>query len=139
MKSKYNILNIRKKKSMGFTLLEILVALAIFSICTTTIIKATSYSIKYTNQLKIKMYASIIADNSIETLRTKEKWPDLGTNETRLKMFNLQWNIKTHITETSHDHLRKVRVEIFLTSPSHTFESKKQSVSRTAFLGEHSF
>ncbi len=58
----------RPVKSRGMTLLEVLVALAIFATAAVSVIRATSQHINTLGYLEEKTFASMVADNQLATL-----------------------------------------------------------------------
>lgn len=65
----YVIENNNGKKDAGFTLIEVLVSLVIFSVAILGLIQAGTQSIAVLNQLENKTHASIVADNQLALAR----------------------------------------------------------------------
>ena len=57
------------QKDSGFTLIEVLVSLVIFSVAILGLIQAGSQSVAVLNQLENKTHASIVADNQLALAR----------------------------------------------------------------------
>ena len=69
------------KSVRGFTLIEVLVALLVFSLIASIAAKRSSQYILSYERVRDKTFASWIADNRISELRLQEKLPDIS--ETR--------------------------------------------------------
>ena len=80
-----------KPVSNGFTLIEILVALAIIAIALGALIKASGDHTQSSAYLKQKTLAHYVAMNELTLLQTGKKWPDLGTEKKQTKMASHEW------------------------------------------------
>lgn len=68
----------RASPAAGFTLLEILVALAVLAIGLSAAIRASSTSIGTVGELRDRQYAAWVADNRLAMLRALGDWPATG-------------------------------------------------------------
>ncbi|MDH5472236.1 MAG: type II secretion system minor pseudopilin GspI [Gammaproteobacteria bacterium] len=84
-------INQNKNSSTGFTLIEILVALAIIAIALGALIKASGDHTNTAGFLKQKTLAHWVAMNELTLLQTGKQWPDLGTEKKSTEMANHQW------------------------------------------------
>ncbi len=65
----------RKKKETGFTLVEVLVSLVIFSVAILGLTQAGTQSVSTLGQLEQRTYASIVADNQLALARLQKDNP----------------------------------------------------------------
>lgn len=63
------------KKETGFTLVEVLVSLVIFSVAILGLTRAGTQSLSTLNQLEEKTYASVVADNQLALARLESENP----------------------------------------------------------------
>lgn len=75
----------------GFTLVEILVALAIIAIALGALIKSSGNHTRSAAYLKQKTLAHYVAVNEMEQLRLAEDWPDTGTERGSSEMAGHEW------------------------------------------------
>jgi general secretion pathway protein I len=96
-------------KSAGFTLIEVLIALAILSISLTAIIKSTSQNIKDTIYLQDKTIANWVAMNALNEARLGlTKIPvEPGKLEHEASMLGEQWVSRSYYTSTPNPHIRE--------------------------------
>ncbi len=84
------------KKSAGFTLIEILIALAILAIALVAVVAATAHSVRDTTRVKEKMAAHWVAMNVLSSLQVG--MTSLGTEGVGLdgmtNMLGEQWQWK---------------------------------------------
>ncbi len=62
----------KKHQEAGFTLIEVLVSLVIFSVAILGLIQAGTQSVAVLNQLEQKTHASIVADNQLALARLQQ-------------------------------------------------------------------
>ncbi|ATF09482.1 type II secretion system minor pseudopilin GspI [Candidatus Enterovibrio altilux] len=94
------------KKAHGFTLIEVLIAMAVFAVAAMTVLNSTS---QYMNTLKVleeKIFASMVANNQLALLVLEEKVPTSVTNgKSKLAGRTWYWTVQPTITT---DHTLKV-------------------------------
>lgn len=98
----------------GFTLLEVLIAMAVIAIALTAIIKTGSNAAANTAYLKEKTYAHWVAMNRLSELQAKKNWPSVGTLSDTEKMMGQEWEWTQKTTETVEPNLRRVEVSVIL-------------------------
>ena len=81
----------------GFTLLEVMVALAIIAIALGALIKGGGDNASHTAYLKNKTLAQWVAMNKVAELQLKAKWPDLGTDRGDMELANNEWHWETKV------------------------------------------
>ena len=118
-------------KERGFTLLEVLIALAILAIASAAVISQTSSSIHNLDRLELKNTALWIADNQLAYIQSLPDWPALGRRSESFDMAGQQWRIDTSIEATSEPWLRKVDVTVGLDGADINL------ISLTAFRGRY--
>lgn len=103
------------RKQSGFTLIEVLVALAIVSIALTAVIKASSQSIRGTSHLQAKTQALWTAQYVVNEIRAG-LIPMRGTSEERedsVEMLGQTWFWHASKEPTANMHIDKIKVAVF--------------------------
>jgi len=128
------------KKTAGFTLLEVMVALAIFAVCASVVIKQSSISAHQYSHIKLKTLGAIKAKNTMASLRIQENWPAIGTKEgTETEVLDQdsgQWLIKTVVSGTTNENLRKVEVNVLYQS-SYQDQNEIPLSTLIGFIGKY--
>ena len=106
----------RRSLNRGFTLLEVLVAMAIFAIAGGAIIKAASEHTRSVAMLKNITTATWVANNQLtQTLiENKRRWPARNNLTGESEMTNRTFYCRQTVNKTQDEELNQVTVEVFL-------------------------
>jgi len=97
----------------GFTLLEVLVALAVLALSMGAAIKAVS---DYTNNqayLRDRTIAIWVARNVLVRFQVENEWPDVGERKGTEEMGHREWRWLGVISQTDEVELRRLDVKVF--------------------------
>jgi general secretion pathway protein I len=100
------------KHPRGFTLIEVMVALIIFAVLSVTLLVRLGDSIRSEQYLESKTLASLMAENVLADMRIKEEWSSVRSDNKTVKMAGKNWTVKTTVTDTADENLRKVTVQV---------------------------
>ena len=70
------------KKQAGMTLIEVMVALAVFALSGLAMMQATLQQTRQLGRMEEKTLAGWLADNQLVQLRLENRWPALSWSET---------------------------------------------------------
>ena len=96
------------RKDGGFTLIEVLASLVIFSVAIVGLIQLNTQSIRTVNSLEDKMLAGIVADNVIVEARRKEL--DKGENDGEATAKGKKFIWTQEISDTDLENFYKIEV-----------------------------
>lgn len=96
----------------GFTLIEVLVALAIVAFGLVAVFGQVSQSATSANRLRDKTLASWVALNQITEMRLAGEFPAVGTRSDDVDMANRKWHYEVRVSETEGDYLRRADVSV---------------------------
>ncbi|MGY2186082.1 Bacterial type II secretion system protein I/J [compost metagenome] len=103
----------RTPQMAGFTLLEIMVALAIFATLATAVLSASQYVLKQTVAVEERLFAAWVADNQLNELRLQSAPAD-GQSQYAVHMAGRDWLLRERISATPEPRLQKVEMEVSL-------------------------
>lgn len=97
-------------KQAGFTLVEVLAALLIFSVAIIGLSSAATQSVAHTQRLTHKTYASVVADNQL--IHARMRRPIIGTQSGREDAGGQAYNWRIETVETPQAGLLELRVSV---------------------------
>jgi general secretion pathway protein I len=97
-------------RSRGFTLLEVLVALAIFAIVAAVVLTAAGRSVSNAGRLEALTLASWIADNRLTELQLQQPAPSIGREDQELEFAGRQWQTLSEVETSGTPGLLRIRV-----------------------------
>ena len=103
----------RRRHAAGFTLLEVLIALAVLALSMGAAIKAVS---DYTNNqayLRDRTMAMWVARNVLVQFQVENEWPDVGERKGTEDMGRREWRWLAVISQTEEAELRRLDVKVF--------------------------
>lgn len=100
------------RRQAGFTLLEILVALAVMVIAMTALWKGLAQGIAVSQGLSDRIVARWIAQNRIVTRQVMGEWPDARTYDGTERMGGRTWYWREQIATTAQSQLRSIIVSV---------------------------
>lgn len=98
----------------GFTLLELLVAMAIFATAGMAIMQASSAHIRSLSVLDDLTIASYVANNQMQLALLETDWPGKETSQGKVEMANRNWLWQQHITKLTDADLRLIQISVSL-------------------------
>ena len=102
-----------KFKHIGFTLIEVLIGMAIIAVTLAAASRAAGHAIETSNEMKRRVIADLVAQNRLEMHKARRDWlaPGKLTGEETQAGIRMIW--KEAITDTPNPAFRKIEVEVF--------------------------
>lgn len=120
----------RVSGARGFTLIEVLIALAVLVISMVALIQAGGTRADHVGYLRDRTLATWVASDRITALRLEEDWPGIGTRTGEYEMARRTWLWTAEISETPEPAIRRVEVAVRL-------EEDAEPLARVAgYLGD---
>ena len=101
------------RKTRGFTLLEVMVALFVVAIALGGVIKVMGNAARNSGRLSDRTFAQWVALNELAELRIKKSWPKLGEVKGEQEMVERKWNWVQKTIKTADAKVRRVEMSVW--------------------------
>lgn len=101
-----------KKHSSGFTLVEVLVAVAVLGIALAAILTGMARYADTAVHLRDKTVALWVAHNRLTEIELEPTWPETGKSDGSMEMSGAKWDWQAEVKETPDPKVRRVEVSV---------------------------
>lgn len=101
-----------RRPPKGFTLVEVLVALAILAIALAAVMRVVAQAIDLTAGLRDRTIALGVAQDQLVLHRLKRDWPDLDTYTGTSEQLGRTWRWKQRVVSTPIDTFRRIEIDV---------------------------
>ncbi len=96
----------------GFTLIEVLAAMAVLALTLGAILAATANYASNAAHLQDRMIAGWVAHNEMASASLQPDWPPIGRSNGRVDMARRTWYWEREVEETPDEDIRRVTVRV---------------------------
>lgn len=100
-------------KCRGFTLVEVLVALAIISIALLAALRVAGAGTSSIGELRARLLAGWVAENVLAEQRARGEWPSLGVQRGAQRQAGLEFVWREEVIATPNVAFRRVDIRVF--------------------------
>jgi len=119
----------RHARHAGFTLVEVLVALAVLAIALAGIMRVTSQAISTSYTLRERNLALWVAQNRLVMHQLKRDWPDTNTVDGDAEMAGEKWFWREQVSATPQKDMRRIEISV-----RRTADNKDSLVNLAGYL-----
>ncbi|WP_196139287.1 type II secretion system minor pseudopilin GspI [Aliikangiella sp. G2MR2-5] len=101
-----------KSKRLGFTLLEVLIAMVIFGTTVTLLLRNLNDQTRTHVDIGIRTVAHWVALNQMANVRMAGTWPNTGVTRGEAEMRGRTWYWLQTVSKTTEKDLRQIEIEV---------------------------
>lgn len=116
-------------RASGFTLLEVMVALAVFATLATAVLSASQYVIKQAGVVEERLMAAWVADNYLNERRLQSA-ATLGPVEQSVVMDRREWQIRQRSVNAREPRWVEVEIEVGLVDRDQVLHRRSGWIAR---------
>ena len=125
----------KRIKNKGFTLIEVMISLFIFSIVSVAVIKNLSTAIRQSADLKDSLEARWVAEDYMTRMqmlpKTSENFPTAGFSRDSSQVGDQRWEVEVVVQETENQSVRRIILKVYRGL------SEENSTELIGFLGRY--
>ncbi len=111
-RAKHSHFPLSKSTARGFTLIEVMLALAVFSIAGLALLSSASNNARNMGYLESKMFANWVASNQLVTASLEQKWPPKNNLKGEVELAGRAWFWQQKVLKTTDKDMRAVVIEV---------------------------
>ena len=100
------------RRAAGFTLLEVMIALAVFAVVSAALVRNAAVAVRQTTIIEERSLGIWVAENQLSQMRIQvrsdENYPALGTNRYAVNLADRDWEVVVKIAATENADIRRV-------------------------------
>ena len=121
----------RKAKQSGFTLLEVMLAMAVFAIAGVALLGVADNNYRHISHLEEQMFANWVASNQLVEVSLDKTWPPKNNRKGKGEMAGRTWYWQQKVIKTNNKELRSIIMEVRLNE-----DDELVTASLMAFLAQ---
>lgn len=106
------IINLSKQR--GFTLIEVMLAMAVFAIAGVALLGVADNNYRHISHLEEKMFANWVASNQLVEVSLEKTWPPKNNRKGKVEMAGRTWYWQQKVIKTANKELRAVNMQVRL-------------------------
>ena len=109
----WRVSRLEPKSDRGFTLIEVVVAMAILSVAMIAIVQSATKATGDASYLTERTLAHWVAMNKLAEVQLQSSWPSVGESKGTYKMSHEDWRWRVVTSGTEDEAVRRVDISVF--------------------------
>ncbi len=101
-------------KQRGFTLLEVMLAMAVFAIAGVALLGVADNNYRHISHIEEQMFANWVASNQLVEVSLDKTWPPRNNRKGKVEMAGRTWYWQQKVIKTANKELRAVNMQVRL-------------------------
>jgi|TARA_B110000014_G_scaffold68091_1_gene46533 general secretion pathway protein I len=107
----------------GFTLLEVMLAMAVFAIAGVALMSAANSNYRHISHIEETMLANWVASNQLVEVNLDKSWPPKNNQKGDVELAGRKWYWQQKVIKTTDKDMRAVTIEVRATKDNKTLIS----------------
>ena len=107
-------MTINMTKQHGFTLIEVMLAMAVFAIAGVALLGVADNNYRHISHLEEQMFANWVASNQLVEVSLDKTWPPKNNRKGKVEMAGRTWYWQQKVINTTNKELRAVNMQVRL-------------------------
>jgi len=103
---------VRRPQVAGFTLIEVMVALAVISIAFSDVLKSVNSTVHNGMYLRDRTFAHWVALNEVGRIQVRQEWLAPGATEGTSQMAGQEWRWSVTVQDTPDPAVRRIEIAV---------------------------
>lgn len=126
----------RNGKGRGFTLVEVMISLAIFAVVSGALVRNASMTVHQTSLVRDRTLAWWVAENYLSEMRSlsreDENFPSIGSSHLSVRMARRDWRILVEVNQTENINMRRIKISVYEDD-----DIDAPLITLSSFMGKH--
>ncbi len=101
-------------KPLGFTLIEVMLAMAVFAIAGVALLGVADNNYRHISHIEQQMFANWVASNQLVEASLDKTWPPKNNRKGKVEMAGRTWYWQQKVIKTANKELRAVNMQVRL-------------------------
>jgi len=101
-------------KQYGFTLIEVMLAMAVFAIAGVALLGVADNNYRHISHIEQQMFANWVASNQLVEVSLDKTWPPKNNRKGKVELAGKTWYWQQKVSKTTNKELRAVTMQVRL-------------------------
>ncbi|KGJ94324.1 type II secretion system minor pseudopilin GspI [Colwellia psychrerythraea] len=101
-------------KQCGFTLIEVMLAMAVFAIAGVALLGVADNNYRHISHIEQQMFANWVASNQLVEVSLDKTWPPKNNRKGKVELAGKTWYWQQKVSKTTNKELRAVTMQVRL-------------------------